>query len=236
MSVETGTVYMPYAPASSVLQVIRRMRDGRLPDPLSLGALHQLGVAEGNADRVQKALRFLGLVDEENRRTDVFNRLARVSTEEYPRALAEIVQNAYAPILQIVNPDEDPELAVHDAFRGYDPAGQRVRMVGLFYALCREAEIISGGPVKRTPTPRTRKPAQTSTPRSRAAAENVPVAAIAEAPVSGEDQQLPDYRLIANLIHQLPRDAKWTQARRDRWIQALTASVDLLVEIDEVVP
>jgi ABC-type sulfate transport system substrate-binding protein len=40
-----------------------------------------------------------------------------------------------------------------------------------------------------------------------------------------------DYRLLAALMQQLPKDGKWSKARRDRWIQAISASVDLLVEI-----
>jgi hypothetical protein len=33
-------------------------------------------------------------------------------------------------------------------------------------------------------------------------------------------------------MQQLPKDGRWTQARRDRWIAAFEANVDLLVEIE----
>lgn len=233
MATDLGSDYMPYAPASPVLNVIRRIRDGRLPDPLTLTNLQQLGVAEGNADRVQKALRFLGLIDAQHRRTETFTRLGRASTDEYPRALAEVLQAAYAPVLQIVNPAEDTDIAVQDAFRGYEPAGQRPRMVSLFLALSKEAGLVDGGPVPARQQTR-RSPGRTPT-----ASRTRPSTVEADAPSAAtpdEPTTLADYRLLVSLINQLPRDGRWSKARRDRWIQAVTANVDLLVEVEEEVP
>ena len=45
--------------------------------------------------------------------------------------------------------------------------------------------------------------------------------------------QTPDYRLLNVLLQQLPRDGRWTNDRRDRWLQAIAASVDLVVEVEE---
>src|SRR5437868_10282280 len=98
--------YMPYAPAAPVLNLIRRAREGRLLDAYTLDQLIRLGIAEGNADRVQKALEFLGLLDGDSAaRTPAFERLSRVTTNEYPRAMAELVQNAYAPVLAVIDPE-----------------------------------------------------------------------------------------------------------------------------------
>src|SRR5207253_5036923 len=92
---------------------------------------------------------FLGLLDRDSAaRTPAFERLSRVTTNEYPRAMAELVQNAYAPVLAVIDPEQANDVAVHDAFRGYNPAGQRSRMVGLFLALCRESGLVEGGPIE----------------------------------------------------------------------------------------
>lgn len=40
-----------------------------------------------------------------------------------------------------------------------------------------------------------------------------------------------DYRLLVTLLDQLPLNGKWSQQRRDRWLQAVTANLDLLVEV-----
>jgi hypothetical protein len=50
-------------------------------------------------------------------------------------------------------------------------------------------------------------------------------------PSDADEDYLVDYRPISALIQQLPKDGKWTQARRDRWMRAFEANVDLLIEI-----
>lgn len=168
MAREIGPDYMPYAPVQPVVNVIQRMRDGRLPDPLTLSALTQVGIAEGNSDRVHKALRFLGLIRADGSRTDTFTRLGRVTTEEYPTALAEVIRAAYAPILRIVNPATDTDITISDAFRAYEPSGQREKMVALFRALAVEANLAppSKDGEGRPKLPRTRRAAPTPRRRS----------------------------------------------------------------------
>jgi hypothetical protein len=155
--------YMPYAPAAPLLDVLRRIREGRLAEPVTLDSLAQVGIAEGNAPRVLNALRFMGLVDEDGRRTEQSDRLRRATTEEYPAALAEIVQSVYARVLQVVNPATASDIQLNDAFRPFEPSGQRPKMVALFQALAREATLLPGGPVERRPRVR---PTQDAAARS----------------------------------------------------------------------
>lgn len=44
---------------------------------------------------------------------------------------------------------------------------------------------------------------------------------------------VPDYRLIAAVVQQLPRSAEWTQKQRDRWLLLMTACVDLMLDVVE---
>jgi len=224
----------PYAPVHNVLTVIRRLRERGLPDPLSLQELERIGIPEGNAPRTLAALRFLGLVDDDGARSQVFDRLGRASTQEYPETLAEIVRAAYQSVFTVVDPAQDNEIALHDAFRHYHPQGQRTRMVTLFLGLCREADIVPGGPPQRKAKLRkttdgvvARPPAQVIRPPSIESAEAVGQPTVTQA------EGGPDYRLISAVMQQLPKDGRWTKARRDRWIQAVAASVDLLVEVTE---
>jgi hypothetical protein len=221
--------YMPYAPAKPVLDIIRRDREQGLPEVLSRQQLHRLSVAEGNSDRVQKALQFLDLIDQSGKRTPLFDRLRKASTTEYESVLAEIVRGGYAPILAIVDPKVDNDIAVNDAFRHYEPAGQRKQMVVLFRALCQEAGLAKAGAAERKPSIRKEAtaPVQVRRTSKRSATE---VDHVAEARALDEPSG-PDYRLLSALIQQLPRDGKWTQGRRDRWLQAFTANIDLLVEV-----
>jgi len=218
----------PYAPVDNVLTVIRRLRERGLPERLGLGELQTIGIPAGNAPRTLAALRFLGLVDEDGQRTQALERLDRATTEEYPQVLAEIVRAAYTPVFTIVDPAQDSDIALHDAFRPYEPKRQRPRMITLFLGLCREAGIVPGGPpARRARTRRT----QVIKPEGIRSAEKLGRPEVKQEEPAPTDSGGADYRLLAALMQQLPKDGKWSKARRDRWIQAISASVDLLVEI-----
>ncbi len=41
-----------------------------------------------------------------------------------------------------------------------------------------------------------------------------------------------EYTLLQGLLQQLPSSKRWTREKRDRWMQAFTASIDLLIDIE----
>jgi Family of unknown function (DUF5343) len=226
--------YAPYAPYKAVHDVILRYRDRGLPDPLTPSNLEQVGIAPGMTARTLRALRFLGLVNAEGGRLEPFELLKRATTAEYPDQLAQIVRAAYVPIFTIVDPAADGDTALSDAFRRFEPSAQRERMIALFRSLCEEAGIIASEPVqptaRRVKTPDQPRPKPgTPTPKRQPDPERSPEH-------KEEEPAGTDYRLISAVIQQLPKDGKWTRPRRDRWIQTLTAAVDLLFEIQEEAP
>ncbi len=236
--------FAPYAPAVAVLGVIRRLRDRNLPDPLTPEELTRIGVSEGNTHRTLRALRFLGLVDDDGRRTASFDRLGRATTHEYPELLGEVVRKAYKKVFEAVDPATATDIELHNAFRGIEPRGQRDRMVALFQGLCREAEIISGGPPEfvqrkrptpiRPPQPRRQEPEPRSEATERptngatSSAQEAFRPFFAPAP---PPKPTVDYSVLDALLRQLPADGRWTQGRRDRWLKAVEVNLDLLIEV-----
>lgn len=226
--------YAPYASYKNVQAVITRYRDRGLPDPLTNAELERIGIPGGMAPRTLRALRFLGLVDEDGNRQEPFERLKRATTDEYPGQLAELVQSAYLPVFQIVDPAQDSDTVLADAFRRFEPSAQREKMIALFRGLAEEAEIIPRGkPKQREGGRKAEQPAKprTITPKVKAhagGATGTGTASPAEVAVD-----MPDYRLVQAVIQQLPREPRWTAAKRNRWIAALTAAVDLVFEIEE---
>ncbi len=227
----------PYAPFGCVIAVIKRLRERGLPETLTLQEITRVGVSEGNASRTLQALKFLKLVDEEGHRTQTFDRLGRVPTSEYTEVFGEIIKEAYKDVFTIVDPAEATDIEINDAFRYYQPQAQRGRMVILFRGLCQEVGLIAGGP------PETRKRARTvtgikTTPTSHSATlrksqietsdslENIGT-------LNGNSTGTRhEYTLLQGLLQQLPIDKKWKQERRDRWLQAFTASIDFLIDIE----
>jgi Family of unknown function (DUF5343) len=149
----------PYAPPATVLAVIRRMHDRGLPETIDETAMAVSGVPDSLHARVLAALRFLGLADEAAKRTELFSRLGRATTDEYPALLAEIVQAAYAPVFEFgIDPAQDNDKRIEDAFRSYEPSGQRGSMARLFRGLCQEAGLAPVSEVAAARPPRARQP------------------------------------------------------------------------------
>lgn len=158
----------PYAPASVVVNVITRHRAVGIPK-IDAEVLERLGVTESLRPRTLVALKTLDFYDEDGNVTPDFDALKRVSTEEFPERLAQLLTRAYKPIFEIVG---DVSSASHqvidDAFRTFEPAGQRVRMVQLFIGLMVHAGLMPDGVGRKPgPLPKPKNGAMKAAPRPR---------------------------------------------------------------------
>jgi hypothetical protein len=243
----------PYAPAENVLAVIRRFREKGLPEVLNAQELVRLSLPEGNATRTLRALRFLGLLDTDGRRTPLLDRLGRTTTAEYPQLLGEILREAYKNIFIIIDPADTTATELDDAFRNYEPQAQRERMVRLFIGLCREANLVPGGPLEpgnrvktglngKTAVTQSNRRIRTSNSRSKAEYDKTdnlnPVAAtktqfafLWDEPPKVLSTLGEGYMLLTGLLRQLPSERRWSQARREQWLAAFTAMLDLMIEV-----
>jgi hypothetical protein len=219
--------YAPYTSARAIVDVIKRYRERGLPEPVTESALEQIGIPPSLLGLTFRALLFLALVDEGGFKTESFDQLRRASTEEYPNILAGIVRKAYLPVFTIVDPVQDDETAVADAFRRYDPANQRAKMVRLFMGLCQEAQIITRKTKRLRISSKLERPKiKAESPISKTTRETVNSAP------SKEDIGT-DYRLISAVIQHLPRKGYWSSEERKRWLGAMTSAVDLIIQVQE---
>lgn len=151
--------FIPYGPGSRTVEIVRRIHEGKTPQTLTLTALQSLGVAVGNADRVQRSLCFLGLLSPEFELTELAVKLRRATSDEYQPFLAQIIRGAYEPIFVSYDPATATGIDLDNAFKPYDPAGQRPNMIALFMALSREAGLApEAAPRRGRPVGSTTKP------------------------------------------------------------------------------
>lgn len=152
----------PYAATANVMAVLARARSRNLPEAIGSEFYRLAGIGEAVFGRVTDALIFLGLINPEGAPTDTLRSMASAPEADFRELLAGTVRDAYGDVFaRGVDPAEDTQAQIRDAFRRYQPKSQTDRMVMLFLGLCREGGI----PVKDVP--RDRKMANPSNVRAK---------------------------------------------------------------------
>jgi hypothetical protein len=222
----------PYTTAAAAIAAIEAFRE-RGFSPITAETLTRAGVPESIAGRTLNSLKQLGLVDAEGAASEQFKelRLAR-GDEEYQARLQSWLRGVYEEVLQYTDPSSDSPDRVAEAFRSYEPAGQRKAMAALLIGLWK----LSGLPVagdngtQRTRPPAKRRPSAARPPSGRSSKlrvdENVDT--------DLGDQTGLDPGLVG-LLRLIPRgkDASWTADRREAFLNAFRAVLDFSVPVVE---
>ena len=237
---ELSDNFAPYAAIRNVVDIINRKRDRGLPNPINTQALEAVSIPSGNISRTLQALRFLQLIDDYGSATETFERLSRAGDADgqYKELLGDVIKSAYQRVFAIVDPAQDGEIAISDAFRQFQPQAQRSRMVTFFLGLCEQAGITErrkrtsrGSEMPRQLTTKRKRPSSQATQpiQTTRDASNDSQGAIAR-PTQSEEG---DYRLIFAVMQLLPTQRQWTAVRRQRWLRAVEATVDLVIDVVE---
>ena len=226
--IETGTA--PYAPPSTVISLIERARERGLPSPVTRDVLLKASIGEGLINRVLQALQLLELIDDNGHHTPNLDALRRAPEVEYKARLAELIRAVYAEVFGYVDPSKDPPSRVIDAFRSYEPAGQRSRMVTFFLGMCRAAGIVEGQvrpPADRAGSSTARRPS--TKPASIRPVRGAKARASERA---GSTTALPAE--LTALLGRLPDPEKgWPQQRRDAFMHAFGTILDFCYPVRE---
>ena len=214
----------PYAPAATIVNLLKRFRDKGLALPVTPEVLLRAGVPDSLVNRTLQALQLLELVDEEGAATEILKKIRTVSEKEYQQTLATWIKQVYADVFAFADPASGDETEMHDAFRTYQPEGQRGRMVKLFMALCAEAGLAPESK-KAESKPRVR-PANQAFSTIRATTRKPPA-------TTPQDQARAPAGLppeLAGLMARLPQHG-WTKATRDKFIKTFESVLDYVIPI-----
>lgn len=226
----------PYAPGGVLVDLIRRHRNQGLPRPVDAGLLGRLGVSESLVPRSLAALRQLEFIDDDGNATEIFDSFKLGSETEYKERLGRHLREVYGEVFDVIGDlaAASPE-QIETAFRGFDPHGQRPRMVVLFLSLCQEAGLVedvvrarSSSMSRRSPNSQ-KKPDALRSPRKPPQGEPSeqvhPDSPAPRLPVSDVDP------LIAAYVAKLPpAGSVWPTTAREKYLAALSGIFDIVYE------
>jgi hypothetical protein len=205
-----------------------------LATPITLDVLMRAGISGSLAPRTLRSLEMLDLIDEQGNPTHDLEGLRRVSSDDFRQRLEAIVRGAYAEVFQFTDPAKDDSARIADAFRAYEPLGQRGRMVTLFLGLCEAAGIIPEGAGRKQAPSHAIRPA-----KPRRMVETLASAAQRERGEQGQKRPaatgLPP--AIEGLLASLPPNGQgWTAEQREKFMATFGTVLDFVIPIRDEEP
>jgi hypothetical protein len=210
--------------------VVNSLRDRGLASPITSDVLLRAGITDSLVPRTLRSLVGLELIDEEGRLTPAMEMLRRAPSSDLKARLAEHVHAVYEEVFQFTDPAKDDPKRIADAFRVYEPIGQRSRMVTLFLGLCEAAGIIPEGVARRSSATPSNGVSRKPVPPKR---QNERGKDAQPSGGSGVPSNVPEP--IKGLLSALPSAARgWTQGQRDRWMNVFSTVLDFAIPVREV--
>lgn len=219
----------PYTTVNAATVAISAFRDRGLGLPITADVLTRAGVPESIARRTLQSLRELELVDKQGWPTDTFEAMRQArGDEEYKTLLQNWLRDVYADVLRYGDPSTDILDKIQEAFRTYEPAGQRKSMASLLVGLWRYAGLQVAATENDGSRPDSARQAQPRSPRKRTSQK--PKGQFGPA-VEGLSPGL------VGLLHEIPKPGdSWTSNRRDSFLKAFEAILDFTTRVDDTPP
>ena len=223
----------PYTPYATWLELIDWLRKG-LPDRIDDSYLQYLRVNQAIRSTLYTTLRFLQLVDEEDRPNDALAALVGSQGEEHREKLREVVNRSYNPILRGIRLKSATPDQLRDKFQEQGANGDVVRKCfSFFVAIADDAglDLSPHIPRRRRQTKgrmhKKSTPATAETPKVHQAADR-------------DDLVLPDTvakaasSSLALILAKFPDyDASWDDATAIRWRESVALILTALKPEDE---
>lgn len=229
----------PYTTVAAMRTVLDWFRTKSPSGSINANSLVRADVPDSLAARTARALRALGLTDDEGMPTTEWTSLANIRGDEaYRAAFQEWLRDTYSDVLSFCDPSSDDHSKVMQGFHGYQPAGQRASMATLLIGLWEYAGLPVAATTSTTSTSRVARPVpmRRISERQRSLGNRLPrTNSSATEPVSRSFVEAADLNLpqgLVGLLHQIPKGGQgWTAVERDRFLTAFTAVLDFTVAV-----
>lgn len=225
----------PYTTAISTTTAMTAWRDRGLGVPVTADVLTRAGVQETISPRTISSMKLLGLIDQDGKPTPEWEAMRQArGDDEYVARVQEWLRATYAEVLQYADPSTDTLQRVTEAFRTYEPSGQRKAMASLLVGLWRYA----GLPVAEddgSPRPSARQAIRKpGTPKPRTTPTRTK-AQRRDDDTTTSTSGLPP--ALLGLLREVPTGGEsWTTGTRDTFLKAFAAVLDFSVPVDDTDP
>lgn len=206
----------PWSSFSAFLQAIEIFEKHKPP----VLKASQLPFGDSYAAHIISNFRFFGFAGRNNVPTELFKDFLE-NSDKRSEMFGGILKDAYPEIFKnIQSTEEITDEHLLKVFSKLSASKYTKRKIIAFF---KNAALYAGMPISATS--RTRVPVSQDERPSLINEQNNGTG------IDGNRNADTDYHLVSCLIQQLPTEGKWTQKQRDKWLAALTANIDLLVDI-----
>jgi hypothetical protein len=219
----------PYTTTVVLTRLMDWFRDRTPTGIVDMDTVVRAGVPESLATRTIRSLILLELLNENREPSKQWIDMASIrGDEEYKIQLQNWIRSTYSEILIYCDPSSDSYERISEAFRGYEPKGQRSAMASLFIGLWKYSglespnagAVASLSPTKKKSATYSGRPGRLTRPRH----NRIP------SPTKLDDIS-PG---LVGLLRQIPSEGKtWTVTTRDTFVEAFKAVLNFTVPIGD---
>ncbi|MFA5084098.1 MAG: DUF5343 domain-containing protein [Candidatus Paceibacterota bacterium] len=141
-----------YLSVPKLEELIRIVSEHATKNALDASYFEAYGFGNSDATLAISSLRFLGLLNNEGKETELMSKIQLKSEDKRREGFAEVIRKAYKKLFEIEKPYELPTDRIYDEIRGQYQVSPRVARgaVPAFLRLCQFSGFIEGAPKRNT--------------------------------------------------------------------------------------
>lgn len=215
----------PFLSFTTLTNFLDQFVDSTVPSHIDK-SIFPTSMSGGNQVYLQNALKYLGLVSENNVPSDEFHALVAAKEQDKARIWSEILHREYAFLLKDIELDRATTRIVVDKFKEVGMGGDTIRKAMTFFLHAAKAAKMTVSPHIKAPRPV--PPAHPKAPKNTKGSEQKPAGSVAQQTVGiesnnggggtgGSKPTDPPYQVLIKILSNdmMPeeQDAVWTLIR-----------------------
>lgn len=218
----------PYATVKAFSLIFEKIRDLNLSE-VSNKFLENFGLKRFDRDSVKASIRFLGIIDDQDKTTDDYKKL-RLEGEPFEANLREIIKNSYGRLLEVLDPPVKSREDILNAMMTEYSCSKRIATsaVPLFLYLTQRAGISILEEInEKEGRPRASLRTKDRRPRKKLAGKTIPTR------ITEEEIEFPARLDVIKSVVRINIDSSWKKEDAIEVLKEFRRLLDVTEEIKE---